>query len=82
MYKQINDQNGIVPQAGEAFLAENGAIGAQEGVLEDATIDSKRADVEYLATSFLIGVISYVQGLLQSNIQRKIEMSMPYDVLL
>lgn len=46
------------PQAGEAFLAENGSIRTQEGVLEGTTFGSNRTDVEHLTTSFNVGVIS------------------------
>ena len=49
-----------LPQAGEAFLAKDGSVGAQERALEDAVIGSLGADVEHLATSFLVGVVSCI----------------------
>ena len=56
----LDDDQMKLPQAGEAFLAEDGSIGAEERVQEDTTIGSYRADMEHLTTGFFVSVVSCI----------------------
>jgi hypothetical protein len=49
-----------LPQAGKAFLTEDGSIGAEERIQEDTTIGSYRADMEHLTTGFFVSVVSCI----------------------
>ena len=56
--KMYGKMLGYVPLAGKVLLVEDGAVGAQKGILDRFLIGYCCADVEYLATSFNIGVIT------------------------
>jgi hypothetical protein len=51
-------QNTDAPLAGKVLLVEDGAVGAEERILDRFLIGNCRAYVEHLATSFNIGVVT------------------------